>query len=292
MKNENYITILGWMINDMKLQGNELVIYAVIHGFSQDGESEFRGANKYLEEASNCTRNTVKACLKKLEEKGFIKRTIIELNNVKFNTFKALQLGGSEIDPPYQNLCEECQEVTCECQNLTKGGQKLTEGGSEIDPNITINNNTKDITKDILSKQMSEIEISDFATEEEKKYFQVALAFQLLFIKNLENKKISAKKIKEARGKDMIPSIRLMFEKDECTDEQFRDVYKYLQSPAGDFWTANILSTTKLRKQFTTLILQYGRQKPITQDNRSAAEKTESAIRNRFSHVTEGTEES
>ena len=35
IKNENYVLIQGWMINELKLKGNELLIYALIYGFSQ-----------------------------------------------------------------------------------------------------------------------------------------------------------------------------------------------------------------------------------------------------------------
>ena len=43
-----YIAIQDWMISDLQLKGNELLTYALIYGFSQDGESEFKGSLKYL----------------------------------------------------------------------------------------------------------------------------------------------------------------------------------------------------------------------------------------------------
>ena len=35
MKNENYITIQGWMVNELKLTGNDLICYALIYGFTK-----------------------------------------------------------------------------------------------------------------------------------------------------------------------------------------------------------------------------------------------------------------
>lgn len=35
VKNENYLVIQGWMITELKLKGNELLIYAIIYGFSR-----------------------------------------------------------------------------------------------------------------------------------------------------------------------------------------------------------------------------------------------------------------
>ena len=35
VEKENYVVVQGWMITELGLKGNELLIYAVIHGFSQ-----------------------------------------------------------------------------------------------------------------------------------------------------------------------------------------------------------------------------------------------------------------
>ena len=48
MKNENYITILGWMVNNLELKGNELILFAIIHGFSRDGDTEYYGSQRYI----------------------------------------------------------------------------------------------------------------------------------------------------------------------------------------------------------------------------------------------------
>mgnify|MGYP001438009363 CR=1 FL=1 len=48
IKNENYIAIQGFMVKELGLTGNELIAYALIYGFSQDDESEFRGSLNYV----------------------------------------------------------------------------------------------------------------------------------------------------------------------------------------------------------------------------------------------------
>ena len=48
IKNDNYIAIQGFMVKDLELAGNELIAYALIYGFSQDGESQFRGSLSYV----------------------------------------------------------------------------------------------------------------------------------------------------------------------------------------------------------------------------------------------------
>jgi len=74
MKDENYITILGWMINQLELSGNELVIYALIYGFSQDGKSKFKGAIKYLSDSLGVSKQSAIELLKKLTKRRLIKK--------------------------------------------------------------------------------------------------------------------------------------------------------------------------------------------------------------------------
>ena len=44
MEKEYYIHIQWWMAQRLKLSGNELLTYAIVYGFSQDGESAFLGS--------------------------------------------------------------------------------------------------------------------------------------------------------------------------------------------------------------------------------------------------------
>ena len=41
LNDRNYITIADWMIKDYDLTTRELLTYAIIYGFSQDGESVY-----------------------------------------------------------------------------------------------------------------------------------------------------------------------------------------------------------------------------------------------------------
>lgn len=75
MINENYITIQGWMINNLKLKGNELMLYAIIYGFSQDGKTEYYGSQRYISNALKISLPTVNSLIKKLLSKKLIINT-------------------------------------------------------------------------------------------------------------------------------------------------------------------------------------------------------------------------
>ena len=94
VKAENFILVQGWMVSDLKLKGNELLIYAIIYGFSQDGENRFTGSLGYLAEWTNTTKQSVINALKSLQEKGYIEKIEKVLNGVKFCEYYSKNLMG------------------------------------------------------------------------------------------------------------------------------------------------------------------------------------------------------
>lgn len=93
MKKENYITIQGWMVSQLKLSGNELICYALIYGFSQDEESEFKGSLSYVAEWLNVSKCNARLILKKLVDKGHLLKRDEVINNIRFCRYKALLNG-------------------------------------------------------------------------------------------------------------------------------------------------------------------------------------------------------
>lgn len=90
VRQNNYITILGWMVSDLKLRGNALLTYAIIYGFSQNGDDSYTGSRQYLAEWTNSTVQNVSRCLKKLLEDGLIIKKENMINGVKFCEYKAV----------------------------------------------------------------------------------------------------------------------------------------------------------------------------------------------------------
>ncbi|MFR7590250.1 MAG: conserved phage C-terminal domain-containing protein [Longibaculum sp.] len=107
----NYITILDFMVSDLGLKGNELIIFALIYGFSQDDVSDFHGSLSYIQERTGLSRQTVIDTLKKLVDKNMITKSTEFRNNTKICMYstsqeirlgvvKNLDLGSQEIRPP------------------------------------------------------------------------------------------------------------------------------------------------------------------------------------------------
>lgn len=90
IRDDNYYLISGWMINRLGLKGVQLSVFAIIYGFSQDGENEYTGSLQYLCDFTGGTsKPTIIKALQELTEKGFIIRREETINNVMFVRYKA-----------------------------------------------------------------------------------------------------------------------------------------------------------------------------------------------------------
>lgn len=145
-----YIVIQDWMITNLQLKGNELLTYALIYGFSQDGESEFKGSLKYISEFLGVSKRTAQRSIENLVDRGIVEKRVEEISGVKFNRYMAHEKAGTPID----------KMTTGYSQNDHGGIVKMTMGYSQNDhggivkmttnnTNIyNTNNNTSNNTKD------------------------------------------------------------------------------------------------------------------------------------------------
>lgn len=155
IKNDNYIQISGWMINELELKGNELLLYALIHGFCQDGKSVFKGSLNYIMSWLNISKPTCIATIQSLIDKELIVKTIIYNKNsvagceyytnrsrniepAQTNNDNKVEKDGKEILPHYKGKNAEDGKET-----LLEWSKNLTRGSKE-----TLSNNTTDNTKD------------------------------------------------------------------------------------------------------------------------------------------------
>ena len=155
IKNDNYIQISGWMINELDLKGNELLVYALIHGFCQDGKSVFKGSLNYIMSWLNISKPTCIATIQSLIDKKLIVKTIIynknSVSGCEYYTRKSRNIeteqsdnsekdekGGKEILPPQSK-----KDTGGGKKTLLGWSKNFTRGGKETLPNNTTNN-TKD----------------------------------------------------------------------------------------------------------------------------------------------------
>ena len=115
-ENENaggYVIIHEWMASGLHLKGTDLVLFAVIYGFTQV-KGSFSGSLSYLQKWTNCTKQGVLNCLKSLEQNKLIDkvehwdngRRLVDYRSKKFTSqeslppVKKVDLPGQESLPP------------------------------------------------------------------------------------------------------------------------------------------------------------------------------------------------
>lgn len=94
LHDNNYINIQSFMVKDLNLKGNELLIYAIIYGFSQADNTSFTGGLQYLADWTNSTKQGVIKNLKSLIEKGYISKSEKHINGIKFCEYRSTMFNG------------------------------------------------------------------------------------------------------------------------------------------------------------------------------------------------------
>lgn len=74
MKDSDFIYIPGWAVNQLRLKGNELMIYSIIFSYSRDGIQWYQAPAEYLASCVGASVSTVKDILKKLSDKGLLNK--------------------------------------------------------------------------------------------------------------------------------------------------------------------------------------------------------------------------
>ena len=126
----NFFQITGWMLNRLKLKGTALNVYAIIYGFSQDGESSFNGSRQYLCDFTGATKPTIDKALAELQAMDLIIKTSKKINDVIHNEYKA-------------NL-EALRDFTTSKETLPPSKETLQGGSKEILPHNKDINNKED----------------------------------------------------------------------------------------------------------------------------------------------------
>lgn len=111
IKDENIVTIQGWMLNRLKLKGTELIVYATLWGFTQRLDNQwFFGTRQYLATWAGTSRVSIDSALKNLIDKKLVEKKVVEKKLesgkvVKYNHYRVIATsleGVKNLDTPYK----------------------------------------------------------------------------------------------------------------------------------------------------------------------------------------------
>ncbi len=180
LKDENFLQISAWMLTELGLKGNELLIYALIHGFSQDGKSEFHGSLTYMAAWTNSTKAGVIKALKSLLAKGLIqKQAVAKSGNqeIHYWTTKSRESKGSTKFTATQKTSGK--------QSIPEGSTKFTGGGKQSLPNKDkdrIINSTSSPSQSETKPNSEQEEAEEFVKQKLKDIFGGHFVFDESFI--------------------------------------------------------------------------------------------------------------
>ena len=94
-----HVVLERWMVSELKLHGNKLVVYAIIYGCSLAGNQEFTASINYFCEWLDLDRKQVLSILKELERSGLILRKSKVVEGITYNSYRAQIPDGEPLDP-------------------------------------------------------------------------------------------------------------------------------------------------------------------------------------------------
>lgn len=72
LRADNFINVQAWMVTELGLTGDELLVYAIIFGMTQDGESWYYGGRNYLCKWLGCSDKKAGRLLKSLYDQDLL----------------------------------------------------------------------------------------------------------------------------------------------------------------------------------------------------------------------------
>lgn len=141
IKDGNFFTVQAFMRNDLNLKGNELLIYAIIFGFSQVENQFFTGSLNYLAEWTGISsKTTVMTVLKNLIDKGLLEKEDIYSNGIKYCKYKALTEPKPKEEIKTVSVTKDMKDnVDIDKKNSDERYIKNCDGISKIDIGISKN---------------------------------------------------------------------------------------------------------------------------------------------------------
>ena len=165
IRKNSYITIQAFMVKDLKLKGNELLIYALIYGFCQDGRSVFSGTARYIAEWVGIDKRNVFENLRKLVNKGLIKKIEKEEGGLKLVDYKVVY--DDETSGEVMNHQGGDDESSLGGGDETSGGGSDESSPHNIDiDNIILDNIEDRKKKEINIKKKESLSVSRCSTDD------------------------------------------------------------------------------------------------------------------------------
>ena len=213
VREDNYFAVQGWMVTELKLKGNALMLYAIIYGFSQTTNTAFTGSVDYLcEWLGGVSRPTIINTLDNLVKQGLLTKSSTTKGALIYNSYTALR-------PSKKILSDEDPTSKKTLPDTSK--------------NFLLNKDSKDNIEKSISKEMEgkapkkrsystilEDPVNKFVKEALSKFIQYCRG------KNYTPKVTTVEKfastLRDNAGEDPVVALAIV---DQSIDKGWKDLY-------------------------------------------------------------------
>ena len=150
-QNEEFYKLYKWMVNDLHLSGNDLVVYSIIHSFCERGNL-YVGSREFLAHEAGATKRTIDYTLKRLLEMGVIEKVEFGFRCVKQPLTICAKIAQKSAKSACAKIAQNSANFTSDCAKIAHNkikDKKINKYSGDI---IVGAQNTTDTTTEFLLK--------------------------------------------------------------------------------------------------------------------------------------------
>lgn len=116
-QNEEFYKLYKWMVTDLRLSGNDLVIYAIIYSFCERGNL-YVGSREFLAHEAGATKRTIDYTLKRLLEMGVIEKVEFGFKYVKQPLTMCAKIAQKSAKIACAKIAQKSANFTSDCAKI------------------------------------------------------------------------------------------------------------------------------------------------------------------------------
>lgn len=150
-QNEEFYKLYKWMVNDLHLSGNDLVVYAIVYSFCERGNL-YVGSREFLAHEAGATKRTIDYTLKRLLEMGVIEKVEFGFRCVKQPLTMCAKIAQKSAKSACAKIAQKSANFTSDCAKIAHNkieDKKINKYSGDI---IVGAQNTTDTTTEFLFK--------------------------------------------------------------------------------------------------------------------------------------------
>ena len=138
-KISDYFIVEQFMAEELGLKNNELLIYAIIFGFSRIENQTYRGGISYLMKWTGITKKSVITCLNSLVDKGYIVKQDYIKDGIRHCEYHTTYIIGVKTTPSVKSTPSE--EITPQPNYINNNIYNYNSSNNNIEEIKEIENN-------------------------------------------------------------------------------------------------------------------------------------------------------